>query len=343
MKQFVRLITASFVVALALIPLCLGTSVGLSGGHSINIAGPDSLSGVTTTAGTSLYATGLIQTAVNNANPGDTIFLWPKTYYDNVDVNKDLTIRGSGALWTIVDGQQKGPVFSINPDVTATLSGMTIQNGHGFSLYSQPQGGGIMNGGITTVENCIIKNNYAEDSGGGVFNYYDPLADPTSSLIIKNSQFIKNSAFRNGGAIYNQGSLTITNCNFYKNSAAIDPSADALGGGAIANPLGQLTVSNSIFSDNTANSAGAIYNVGGGMAMINGCIFTGNKAIGNWDQWSGLGGAIYNSPDSLTIKNSIIIDNSATINGGAIYWDGTAPTVTRSVILGNAPNNIAHT
>jgi fibronectin-binding autotransporter adhesin len=163
--------------------------------------------------------------------------------------------------------------------VTATFSGMTIQNGHGNLRESMSAGGGIMNYGTTTVENCIIKNNYADDSGGGIFNYYDPIVDPTSSLIVKKSQFIENSAFRNGGAIFTQGPLTISKCIFNKNTAALDPSANALGGGAIANPLGQLTVSNSIFIDNIANSGGAIFNADSATAEINHCTLRGTKPL----------------------------------------------------------------
>jgi predicted outer membrane repeat protein len=342
MKQSLRLIIALFVVALALIPL--STSLSLNDGQSIKIEGSDSLEGVTTTSGSTLSATGEIQIAVDKANPGTTIFLWPKTYYDNVNVDKDLMIKGCGKLWTIVDGQQKGPVFSIDPDVTVTLSGMTIQNGHGILQETISTAGGIMNFGTTTIENCIIKNNYAEDSGGGVFNAYDPLLYPDCSLTVKNSQFIENSAFRNGGAIFNQGPLTIINCIFNKNTAALDPNANAFGGGAIANPLGKLTVSNSLFIDNIANSAGAIFNADGATAGINHCTFAGNKAIGYWDPSSGLGGAIFNGhhPGSCTIKNSIITGNTAKINGGGIYWEGAAPTTTGTIIFGNTPNNIGH-
>jgi nitrous oxidase accessory protein NosD len=98
---------------------------------------------------------GSIQRSVDAAKDGDTIKVLPGLYKENVKVDKSLTIQGSGALCTIVDGQQKGPVFSIidpKPDVTATLADMTIRKG------SSMGGGGIYNDhSKLTVRNCIIR------------------------------------------------------------------------------------------------------------------------------------------------------------------------------------------
>ena len=282
-----------------------------------------------------------IQAAVDAAKPGDTIFVAAGTYKENITIDKSLTIIGAGKCRTVIDGQQKGPVFLIS-NVTAKLCDMTIQNGHGFSRYMS-LGGGIMNTGITTVESCIIKNNYAEDVGGGIFNYYDPSINPNASLIVKDSQFIGNSAQHDGGAIFNKGSLKVIDCYFENNSAALEQGSEFLGGGAIAN-VDQLTVSNSVFYDNSANSAGAMYNAGGGDAMISCCKFTENRAIGNWSSISGLGGAIFNGmfPGNCTIVSSIITANSAKVNGGGIYWERTKPTTRCTKIHGNTPNDIEH-
>lgn len=43
-----------------------------------------------------------IQKAINVARNGDTIRVAPGSYYENLDINKNLTIRGSGANQTIV-------------------------------------------------------------------------------------------------------------------------------------------------------------------------------------------------------------------------------------------------
>ena len=38
-----------------------------------------------------------IQSAINNASAGDTVFIAPGTYTENIDVTKRLIIRGSGS------------------------------------------------------------------------------------------------------------------------------------------------------------------------------------------------------------------------------------------------------
>ncbi len=37
-----------------------------------------------------------IQDAINNSNNGDTILVYSGTYYENVDVNNQLILRGGG-------------------------------------------------------------------------------------------------------------------------------------------------------------------------------------------------------------------------------------------------------
>jgi hypothetical protein len=194
MKSYRRLIVALLVVAFAVV-LPVASTNSLTEGPDIQVAkSEDSVAGIYTPAVNALFATGEIQTAVDNANPGDTIYLRAKKYYDNVDVNKDLSIIGRGIGYTIVDGQKLGSVFTIQPQVTATLTDMTIQNGQGY------EGGGIENYGTTTVERCSIKNNYADDCGGGIYS--------EANLQVKDSQFIGNSARRNGGAIFRGFRLT---------------------------------------------------------------------------------------------------------------------------------------
>ncbi len=107
-----------------------------------------------------------------------------------------------------------------------------------------------------------------------------------------------------GGAIVNwKGTLKISNSTFSNNSAEH--------GGAISNNEGTLSISDSAFSDNSADKrGGAIENDSKNLSIIN-STFSDNSA--SW------GGAIYNGRDRLSIINSTFSDNSADEDGGVIF------------------------
>ncbi|MCJ7445932.1 MAG: hypothetical protein MUO26_15665, partial [Methanotrichaceae archaeon] len=121
-----------------------------------------------------LVADGTIQGAVDNANPGDIINLLEKIYRENVHIGKSLQLIGAGVDKTIVDGDTDGDgigngrVFYIGPDIDVTLADMTIRNGNAYNdpfakddPFIPLFGGGILNRGNLTVENCDIYNNIA--------------------------------------------------------------------------------------------------------------------------------------------------------------------------------------
>jgi parallel beta-helix repeat protein len=73
-----------------------------------------------------------IQAAVNAANPGDTIRVWAGTYYENVVIQKTLSLIGNGTATTTIDGTQNGDVVQISTNNANTeyvnVSGFTITN-----------------------------------------------------------------------------------------------------------------------------------------------------------------------------------------------------------------------
>ncbi len=110
-----------------------------------------------------------------------------------------------------------------------------------------------------------------------------------------------------GGAISNQGELTVASSTFLNNQADL--------GGAIRNFLGTVTITSSTFTDNVANqSGGAVYNQGGDLTVSN-SQFSDNIAS------TGRGGAINNSHQDTgtmaTIMGSTFTGNVA-FTGGAI-------------------------
>ncbi len=127
-----------------------------------------------------------------------------------------------------------------------------------------------------------------------------------------------------GGAIYNQGTLTVAHCALMHNTALTD-------GGAIEN-LGTLSVSDSVFSNNSASYGGAITNwsllvAAPSLTIIN-SMFDGNSAQSQ-------GGALWND-GILHIEEGTFSGNSSEGTGGAIKNDGSGKlTIAASSFSGN--------
>ena len=69
-----------------------------------------------------------IQWAVDNASAGDTIIVRDGTYYENLKVDKKLTIKSeNGSDNCIIDGGGSGDVITLNAD-GITIEGFTVRN-----------------------------------------------------------------------------------------------------------------------------------------------------------------------------------------------------------------------
>jgi len=82
-------------------------------------------------------------------------------------------------------------------------------------------------------------------------------------------------------------------------------------GAGMYNNLSSPTISNCIFSNNTAQSAAGMANLGSNTFLTN-CTFTNNTATGN-------GGGLGNNNCTPTLNNCTFSDNTAGINGGGIF------------------------
>lgn len=229
---------------------------------------------------------------------------------------------------------------------------------------STPLGGGAMALGsesTTVITDTLFQNNISGTNGGAIATRLGEHGNNSAAqLDITGSKFINNTATNNGGAIYNsfynssssQG-VNITDNEFTENSAQFGGavynagSKDKVGNSAVLTAInntftgnkatvvggalfngGNATFTDSTFDNNSAGSAGAVYNSGTFTAQGN-TSFTENKVNGS-------GGAIMNS-GTLSLKdNTTFTGNTAVDGGGAIYNDGTATITGNSIFNTNS-------
>ena len=106
-----------------------------------------------------------IQSAINNASDGDLVYVYNGTYTENVEVNKQLTIRSisSDPANTIVNASNPSDhAFEVSADYV-NISGFAVQNATGSGKA------GIYLG--NNVDHCAIANNTASNNKYGIYLY----------------------------------------------------------------------------------------------------------------------------------------------------------------------------
>jgi CSLREA domain-containing protein len=209
-------------------------------------------------------------------------------------------------------------------------------------------GGGITLDGASTVELMQVASGAtltlrlltliggASSQGGAIYN--------NGTLTIANSTFSGNQVTGSngaGGAIYNLAMLTITYSTFSGNQSS---SALAEGGALWNAGTGAVTITNSTFAQNQAaggtgqGNGGAIFNQG--FLVVTNNTFSGNQATGG----IALGGAILNEAE-LRATNDTFSGNQVvgtTAMGGAIYNDGGTVSLKGTILAASPPNNCAN-
>lgn len=104
---------------------------------------------------TSAYKT--IQSALNAASAGDIIIVNSGTYYENVAVDKAVTIRAASGATPIVDARSKYPAFRVHAN-NVRIEGMTVRNA-----------GPLYSGFYVTGSDVTIANNKVSGCGWGIY------------------------------------------------------------------------------------------------------------------------------------------------------------------------------
>lgn len=200
---------------------------------------------------------------------------------------------------------------------TLTMTGCSIG-----SNRSTLNGGGIYSSGLLILTDTKVWGNTAgtNRNGGGIALAGSATAFLTNCIISGNATLPGSGS---GGGILSFGTLNLCNCTLSSNTVP-----GGAGGGAIAN-VGPMQLWGCAFIGNSASvQGGAIDNEWPSMAQN--CTFTGNT--------SDYGGAVlnnYNHSARFSLMHCTLTDNHATHLGGAIYNSGNTVDLTNTIAAAN--------
>jgi hypothetical protein len=303
-----------------------------------------------------------IQSAVDAAAPGDTLWIAAGRYSGTIRITKPLVVFGEGGSdSTILDGGDSARVVHVEGVNGGSLLGFTIRGG------KAPGGGGIYCLRDTTylISSCTVEKNweagvaiwqcdgvslidnvFRENLGSGVAAHF-------SAIYSRRNQFIRNRAPTGGGLALERTVLVgqLQECLFEDNRSESGPGgavfadsstvralsctftgnrAYTAGGGIAAMNGSELWVAHSMFRENRAGTGGGVH---GDRSSVNVgyCIFDRNQV-------KAAGAAIQILGRLLANVNPLLTDNtyhrdSGETGAATIYCDGVAPEIKKSIFV----------
>ncbi len=297
-----------------------------------------------------------IQSAVNAANPGDTINVRTGTYAGGITINKaglKLIGASSNKSAQIVGTGATGPRFgiTISGADNVTVQGFTIS---GFS--GQPDASGIFIGGnapgdtMHRANNATITSNVLHDNGNGVYMFQS-----------NGDNITNNKVYHNLDTTGSEGT-GITSFNAYGDVQANDANTTGysgknllISGNTISNNdrLGifvgactesfcsgtgvHVNIAGTVISNNNVSGNGAkasSFVEGIGLLDASGSIISNNKVSNN-----NYNGILINYSDTVLIANNKSNDNNMTNNTYEGYNAGITINSSKSItVRGNITN-----
>ena len=215
------------------------------------------------------------------------------------DSNSDVYVSPTGNDNNV--GDVNNPFATINKAIDSNVSNIHLSEGKFI---------GTGNNGLTIENKSITIIGAGADKTIIDLNKTQFMDIKSTSSVVLTNLTIINGYTKYGGAIYNNGNLTIQNCNFKNNSAT---SGGAIYSGTTAN----LNIYSSTFEDNVVtDSGGAVFSYS--YVGIYDSTFIRNKGTGTYST----GGSIYingNSDKYSVLNRNIFKDTSVARQGGAIH------------------------
>lgn len=240
-------------------------------------------------------------------------------------IYSSMTFMGQSAQNTII--KFNGIAFNVGDGYTLTLKDLTLDHAT------------VKNLGTVSATNVIFKNGVAVDDtsygydnayGGAIYNYvstdYYGYVTNVPKNTLYNCTFLNNNAMY-GGAIYlPYGELSLSNCKFINNSA------HWFGGAIASDKDSKISVVGTVFENcrSVDDAGGAVYAFSTNLEVRDS---TFNNCSANF------AGAICSLNSEILISYSNFTNNLARYEGGAVYKMYGSGTVIKSNFTKNAALN----
>jgi len=183
-----------------------------------------------------------VQAGIENVSEGGTVYVNNGIYYENIVINKSITLIGEDKVTTIIDSNEKGDVVNIVAE-NCTIQNINLSNGvqsgvkiisNGATLtnnifYNNHYGIWISYLSDNIISNNIISNNEygikLRSTSNNIINSNQILSNNREGIVLEssNNETILNNVFQNNG-ITISGSLSSWNTHVIENNTANDGS-----------------------------------------------------------------------------------------------------------------------
>ena len=261
----------------------------------------------------------LLQSAIDAASPGDTVWVAAGTYYGPIVLKKSLVLFGDGGPdKTILDGKGTARVLHVEGVSRGGVIGFRIQNG------KAPGGSGIycLRDSAFLIASCKVRDNW--EAGIAAWQcaplqvVETEITGNKGSGVTANDSRINlvkvllrgNESTTGGGVSLTSSDLMVRACRFEENRAS-----DGTGGGIFAEDSSTIRTQNCVFRGNRAAAGGgAIAGRDSSDIHVRSTLFAENHAS--------TGGAILTDLCAFDVMSSIFSKNRATTAGSAIQTLG---------------------
>lgn len=251
------------------------------------------------------------------------LLVCPGTWYARVLIRADVEVLGLGGSpdQTVLSGGASGTILDIaGPDVSVSVANVTLDRGAGLDVEHNSGGGGLYCDAYSTVSvsSVVFTNNTANDGAA--------LYGTDCEVSVADSVFADNVSEDDGGAFtlwYSHATITDT---VFSGNTALD-------GGALALFYGSATMSDVVFEDNTSgNFSGAVWVYRSDITLSDATL---SRNVNTGGDAGGM--LVYGS---AVLERVAFTDNSAPKGGGLFVYYEAVVEGTDCRFSGNAPDDI---